>query len=105
MGPGLKQYYKGQIQVMGQQMAKTMWATLASVMGFFFFFLEKYILAPETTTLSPDGTPNYQHLHSDPQNYHFMIFWPHPSVYTVNSNKNWPKTRKYLSLNRENFKV
>jgi hypothetical protein len=66
---------------------------------------EKYILAPQTTTLSPDGTPNYQHLHSDPPNYHFLIFWPHPSIYTVNSNRNWPKTRKYPSLNRENFKV
>jgi hypothetical protein len=66
---------------------------------------EKYILVPQTTTIFPDGTPNYQHLHSDPPNYHFLIFWPHPSIYTVNSNKNWPKLRKYPSFNRENFKV
>jgi hypothetical protein len=43
-------------------------------------YMEKiYILAPQTTTISPDGTPNYQHLHSDSPNYHFLIFWPHPS--------------------------
>jgi hypothetical protein len=36
---------------------------------------KKYILAPQTTTLSPNGTPNYQHLHSDPPNYHFLIFF------------------------------
>jgi len=35
----------------------------------------------------------------------FLIFWPHPSIYAVNSNRNWPKTRKYPSLNRGNFKV
>jgi uncharacterized membrane protein len=39
MGPDLKQYHKGQIQVMGQQMAQTMWATLASFMGFSFLLL------------------------------------------------------------------
>jgi hypothetical protein len=39
MGMSLKQYHKGRIQVMGQQMTKTMWATLASFMGFFFFLV------------------------------------------------------------------
>jgi hypothetical protein len=27
-----------------------------------------------------------------------LIFWPNPSIYAVNSNRNWPKTRKYPSL-------
>jgi hypothetical protein len=65
----------------------------------------KYILAPQTTTLFPDGTPNYQCLDYGPPNYHFLIFWPHPFIYAVNSNRNWSKTRKYPSLNRGNFKV
>jgi hypothetical protein len=65
----------------------------------------KYILAPQTTTLSPDGHPNYQCLDYGPPNYYFLIFWPHPSIYAVNCNRNWPKTRKYPSLNRGNFKV
>jgi hypothetical protein len=38
---------------------------------------EKYILVPQTTTISPDGLPNYQCLDSGPPNYHFLIFWPH----------------------------
>jgi hypothetical protein len=65
----------------------------------------KYILAPQTTTISPDGPPNYQCLDSGPSNYHFLIFWPHPSIYAVNSNRNWREPRKYPFLNRENFKV
>jgi hypothetical protein len=79
--------------------------TIISLQTWIIIIREKYILAPQTTTLSLDSTLNYQHLHSDPPNYHFMIFWPHPSIYTVNSNRIWPKTRKYHSLNRENFKV
>jgi hypothetical protein len=50
-----------------------------------FIFWDKYILAPQTITLSPDGPPNY----------HFLIFWPHPSIYVVNSkqkSKNTPPT-------------
>jgi hypothetical protein len=39
MSLGLKRYHKGRIQVIGQQMAKTMWTTLTSFMGFLFFFL------------------------------------------------------------------
>jgi hypothetical protein len=45
---------------------------------------EKYILALQTTTLSPNGPPNYQCLDSGPPNYYFLIFWPHPSIYAVN---------------------
>jgi hypothetical protein len=70
-----------------------------------FFLWEKYILAPQTTAHSPDGPPNYQCLDSGPQNYYFLIFWPYPSIYAANSNRNLLKTRKYPSLNRENFKV
>jgi hypothetical protein len=58
----------------------------------------KYILASQITTFSPDGLPNYQCLDSGPPNYHFLIIWPHPSIYAVNSNRNWSKTRKYPSL-------
>lgn len=64
-----------------------------------FILWEKYILAPQTTIHSPDGPPNYQYLDSGPPNYNFLIFWPHPSIYAVNSNRNWLKTRKYSSLN------
>jgi hypothetical protein len=53
---------------------------------------EKYILAPQTTTHSPDGPPNYQCLDSGPPNYHFLIFWPHPSIYAVNSKQNSENT-------------
>jgi hypothetical protein len=35
---------------------------------------KKYILAPQTTTISLDGPPNYQYLDSRPPSYHFMIF-------------------------------
>jgi hypothetical protein len=53
---------------------------------------EKYILALQTTTLSPDGLPNYQCLDSGPPNYHFLIFWPHTSIYTVNFKQNSENT-------------
>jgi hypothetical protein len=53
---------------------------------------EKYILAPQTTTLSLDGPPNYQCLDSGPPNYHFLIFWPHPSIYAVNFKQNSENT-------------
>jgi hypothetical protein len=53
---------------------------------------EKYILAPQTTTHSPDGPPNYQCLDSGPPNYHFLIFWPHPSIYAVNPKQNFENT-------------
>jgi hypothetical protein len=71
----------------------------------FIFLGVKYILAPQTTTLSSDGSPNYQCLDYSPPNYYFLIFWPYPFIYAFNSNRNWPKTRKYSSLNRGNFKV
>jgi len=40
---------------------------------------EKYILAPQTTTISPDGPPNYQGFHSSLPNYQLPIFLA-PSV-------------------------
>jgi len=58
-------------------------------------FRDKYILAPQTTTLSPDGPPNYQCLDYGLPNYHFLIFWPHPFIYAVNSkqkSENTPHT-------------
>jgi len=57
---------------------------------------EKYILAPQTTTISLDGLPNYQCLDSGPPNYHFLIFWPHPSIYAVNSKQNSENTPPIL---------
>jgi len=45
---------------------------------------EKYILAPQTTTLFSDGSQNYQCLDFSPPNYYFLIFWPHPSIHVVN---------------------
>jgi len=56
---------------------------------------DKYILAPQITTISPDGPLNYQCLDSGPSNYHFLIFWPHQSIYAVNSkqkSENTPPT-------------
>jgi hypothetical protein len=56
---------------------------------------DKYILSPQTTTISPYGSPNYQYLDSSPSNYHFLIFWPQPSIYAVNSkqkSENTPPT-------------
>jgi hypothetical protein len=50
---------------------------------FFFFFWEKYNLAPQTTIDSPDGTPNYQSLDSGHPNYLMLVFWPHPSAWAV----------------------
>jgi hypothetical protein len=48
----------------------------------------KIYISPQTTTFSPDGPPNYQCLDSGPQNYHFLTFWPHPSIYAVNFKQN-----------------
>jgi hypothetical protein len=53
---------------------------------------EKYILVPKTIVLSPDDPINYQCLDSGPPNYHFLIFWPHPSIYAVNSKQNFENT-------------
>jgi hypothetical protein len=53
---------------------------------------EKYILAPQTTSLSLDSPSNYQCLDSGPPNYNFFIFWPHPSIYTVNFEQNSENT-------------
>jgi len=56
---------------------------------------DKYILAPQTTTLSPDDPPNYQCLDSGLPDYHFLIFLPHPSIYVVNfkqKSENTPHT-------------
>jgi hypothetical protein len=60
--------------------------------GSFIIIREKYILAPQTTTISSDGSPNYQCLDSGPPNYHFLIFWPHPSIYAVNFKQNSENT-------------
>jgi hypothetical protein len=57
-----------------------------------FVYGKKYILAPQTTTLSPNGSTDYQCLDSGPSNYHFLIFWPHPSIYAVNSKQNSENT-------------
>jgi hypothetical protein len=38
----------------------------------------KYILALQITIISLDDSPNF----------HFLIFWSHPSIYAVNSNIN-----------------
>jgi hypothetical protein len=67
------------------------------IFSIFFFFngRDKYILALQTTTLSPDGPPNYQCLDYGLPNYHFLIFWPHPFIYAVNSkqkSENTPHT-------------
>jgi hypothetical protein len=56
---------------------------------------DKYILAPQTITIYLDDHPNYQCLDSGPPNYHFLIFWPHLSIYAVNSkqkSENTPPT-------------
>jgi hypothetical protein len=59
-------------------------------------YRKKYILAPQTTTLSPDGPPNYQCLDSGPPNYNFLIFWPYQSIYAVNSKQNSENTPHIL---------
>jgi hypothetical protein len=59
-------------------------------------FWVKYILAPHPTTISSDGPPNYQCLDSGPLNYHFLIFWPHPSIYAVNSKQKFENTPPIL---------
>jgi hypothetical protein len=57
-----------------------------------FIYREKYILAPQIITHSPDGPPNYQCLDFGPPNYHFLIFWLHPSIYDINSKQNSKNT-------------
>jgi hypothetical protein len=61
-------------------------------------FLGKYILAPQTTTLSPDGPPNYQCLDFGPPNYHFLIFWPYLSIYAVNFKQNSENTLLHFEI-------
>jgi hypothetical protein len=80
---------------------------------FFLFYLfifgkknkNKYNLAIQTTTFSPNGPPNYQGLHSDPPNHQNLWKMPILAKYPHNTPTTYHFSIKKKKLIKKNLMV